>query len=157
MTSVNLSDQARERLREELEVLRTQRGAVTDGLDEVDTAGDRMDGAETLRRHDEVAMLDDRITELTRLLAGGHAPGEQAANELTPGTRVTVRQPDGSVETLRAVAITEEIAPGEEDTALTVDSPLGKALAGHGAGDTVGVETPDGTRRMDVIDIEPPE
>lgn len=156
MTTANLSDHARQRLQEELEVLRAQRRAVTDGLDDLDTAGDRMDGVETLRRHDEAAMLDERIAELVRLLAGGHPPGpDPAEDELVPGTRFTLRYSSGSVETLRAVAITEEIPPGEEDAVITLDSPLGRALTGHAVGETVRYETPEGTRRVEIVDVQP--
>jgi transcription elongation GreA/GreB family factor len=155
MTTVNLSDHARDRLREELEVLRAQRTALTDGLEDLDTAGDRMDDAETIRRVDEASILDERIAELVRLLAGGNpiAP-ETDGPELAPGSRLTVRWPDGTTQTLRAVAITEEIRPGEEDTVVTVDSPLGRALAGRGSGDTVDYDTPEGTRRVEILEVE---
>jgi transcription elongation GreA/GreB family factor len=158
MTTANLSDHARDRLNEELEVLRAQRRAVTDGLEDVDTAGDRMDDAENLRRHDEAAMLDDRIAELIRLLAGGVQAGgpDIVESELAPGTRVTLRHGNGTVETLRAVAITEEITPGEEDTVLTLDSPLGRAVAGHDVGETVRYETPEGAHRVEIVEVQPP-
>lgn len=156
MTTANLSDHARQRLQEELEVLRAQRKALTDGLDELDTAGDRADDAETIRRVDETGLVDDRIAELVRLLAGGHPiASDTDGPELAPGSRITLRREDGEVDTLRAVAITEEIRPGEEDKVITVDSPLGRALAGHGAGDTVGYDTPEGARQVRIVEVVP--
>ncbi len=156
MTTANLSDHARERLQEELGLLRAQRKALTDGLEDLDTTGDRMDDAETIRRVDETSIIDERIDELVRLLAGGSpvAP-ETDGPELTPGSRFTLRWADGTVQTLRAVAITEEILPGEEDTVITVDSPLGRALAGHHPGDSVRYDTPEGARRVEIVEITP--
>ena len=92
MTTANVSDQARERLQEELDVLRAQRAALTDGLDDVDSAGDAMDGAETLRRHDETAMLDGAPpAEAVPLQVTGVSPDDVRAWRL--GDKVYLRTP----------------------------------------------------------------
>jgi transcription elongation GreA/GreB family factor len=158
MTTANLSPEAQEKLRAELTMLRSQREGVVDALENADATGDRMDDAEILRRHDEIAMLDDRINELIRLLAGAPLPGPELPEDgPVPGTRVTLRYSDGSEETLRVVAITEEIAPGEEDSVLTLESPLGRALAGHGPGDTVSFRVPDGSVQVEIVEMTPPK
>jgi transcription elongation factor GreA len=156
MTGTNhLTDETRQQLREELDVLRTQRRELTEG-DEPGDVGDRADDAEQLQRQADAARLDDRIAELTRLLAGGLPPGAEDDDALPVDTKVTLRHADGETETLRVVAITEQARPGEEDSTVTLDSPLGEALAGHKAGDTIQVETPQGTREAEVVRIDRP-
>jgi transcription elongation factor GreA len=152
-----LGEEARHRLRTELDVLREQRKALGTG-DDVQGLGDRADDADALNRLSEAAIMDERIGELTRLLAGASPTSgfTDEQNLLPDGSRVTLRHGDGSVQSLRAVALTEQVPPGEEDSSLTLDSPLGRALAGHAAGDTVCYETPDGARRAEIVDIKPP-
>jgi transcription elongation GreA/GreB family factor len=156
-----LTEQARQRLRDELEILREQRRDLDGGQGDEDRANDFGDNAETLRRADDVARIDDRIKEITRLLAvGASAPGvntdQDTPGGLADGTTVTLRFEDGSVQTLYAVAITEEVPEQEQDRALSLDSPLGSALAGRGAGDTIHYDTPDGPRQAEVVKLEPP-
>jgi len=156
-----LTEQARQRLRDELEILRDQRRDLDDGQGGGDRANDFGDRAETLRRADDVARIDDRIKEITRLLAvGASVPGvntdQDMPDGLADGTTVTLRFEDGSVQTLYAVAITEEVPEQDQDRSLSLDSPLGRALAGRGAGDTIHYETPDGPRQAEVVKLEPP-
>jgi len=158
MTTANLSPEAQANLRAELELLRTRRAGVAEGLENADATGDRVDDADIIGRHDEIAMLDDRITEVIRLLHGAPLPGHDLGeDDPVPGTEVTLRYADGSTETLRVVAITEEIAPGEEDSVLTLESPLGRALAGHQQGDKVSFQVPDGTMEVEIVELTPPK
>jgi transcription elongation factor GreA len=164
MSSINdvspeLTEQTRQHLREELDVLREQRDELGPLSDEV--AGDGADSAEQLRRADDAARIDVRITEINRLLAGGSpVPGAgtdpDAADSLPDGSAVTLRFDDGTTATLRAAAFPEAIPDSERDDSLSLDSPLGRALAGTSAGDTVSYDTPAGERRAEVVKIEPP-
>lgn len=152
-----LDPEARGRLEEELARLSERRRSLGAEFDERDPVGDRADGAESLELADDVAWLDDRIDELVGLLSGASGSDDQsAADRLPDGTVVTVRFADSTVQTLRVVAITEEIPEGQEDTALTTHSPLSRALAGHHKGDTVGYPTPDGPAQVEVIDLRLP-
>jgi transcription elongation factor GreA len=154
-----LNEQARQRLADELEMLREQRRDLEGGQGNEDN--DFGDNAETLRRADDVARIDDRINEIIRLLAVGVlVPGvntdQDTPGGLADGTTVTLRFEDGSVRTLYAVAITEEVPEQEQDRSLSLDSPLGRALAGRAAGDTIHYDTPDGPRQAEVVKLEPP-
>jgi transcription elongation GreA/GreB family factor len=156
-TSPELTELTRQHLREELAVLREQRGELGELSDDV--PGDGADAAEQLVRAEEAARIDARVTEINRLLAGGSAvPGADldAPNGLPDGSVVTLRFDDGATVTLRAAAIPEAIPDSERDDSLSLDSPLGRALAGASAGDTVSYETPAGERRAEVVKIEPP-
>jgi transcription elongation GreA/GreB family factor len=149
---VRLSASARARLQEELKALRERRDGLVADSRALDTTGDRGDNAQPLVEDDEIARIDDRIDELSRVLAAG--AGQQAG--VPDGTTVTLRFGDGTEQTLQVVAITEEIPPGQEDTTITSDSPLGLALAGHQAGETISYATPAGAAQATILSLDLP-
>jgi transcription elongation GreA/GreB family factor len=152
-----LTDAARAELQDELDTLRAQRADLVDDPDD-QRAEDVGDHAESLRRADDVSRIDDRIQEIIRLLSGtGPGAGEHPASpELPEGSEVTLRYDDGAEETLRVVATAAAVAEEELDTVLTLDSPLGKALAERGGKDTVGYEGPDGPRTATLLSLTTP-
>lgn len=150
----NAIARTRQRLEEELARLRARRAALATELDGRDSVGDRADHADVLEQADDVAWLDDRIAELTGLIARGGLP-EPAADRLPHGSEVTLRFEDGEVSTLRVVAIPEEAAE-DDANALTLESPLGRALAGSVVGDIVQYRIPSGTALVEVLALRVP-
>ncbi|MER5394934.1 GreA/GreB family elongation factor [Saccharopolyspora sp. NPDC002686] len=151
-----LSEQARGKLEDELATLRERRRTLVAAIrDQESDVGDRADEANALESGDELAAVDERIRAVTDLLAGG--PGETPAGQVPDGTTATLRFDDGTEQTVRAVAITEEIATRQQGATVTTDSPLGLALAGHHIGDTISYSTPDGEVRARIISLEFPE
>jgi transcription elongation GreA/GreB family factor len=75
---------------------------------------------------------------------------------LPGGTEVTLRFADGEVVTMHVISIVEETPVGREDETLTAHSPLGEALAGHQAGDTVTYSTPQGQSQVELISMKLP-
>src|ERR687894_1620908 len=144
----------RQRLEEELAQLQARRAALAAELGDRDTVGDRADHADLLEQADDVAWLDDRIAEITGLLARGGVP-EPAAGRLPHGAGVTLRFDDGEVSTLRVVAIPEE-ATEDDAGAVTLDSPLGRALVGSKVGDIVQYGTPSGPALVEVVALRMP-
>ncbi|MGH3920158.1 MAG: GreA/GreB family elongation factor [Pseudonocardiaceae bacterium] len=151
----NVTARTRQRLEEELARLRDRRSVLAAELDERDAVGDRADHAEMLEQADDAAWLDDRIAEVTGLIARG-GPPDPAADRLPRGTEVTLRFDDGEVSTLRVVAIPEEVSEDDGADALTLDSPLGRALAGSGVGDIIQYGTPSGTALVEVLALRVP-
>lgn len=152
---INLTEPTRERLCQERAVLLRERS----DLDEGGSGGrseDFGDNAERLRRADDLARLDSRIREINRLLVRGIDPG-RIAGGLADGSRVTLRFEDGSQETLYVAAISEAVRDEDRDHSLSIDSPLGRALAGASPGDVVRYHTPGGARAAHVMAIEPPD
>jgi transcription elongation factor GreA len=151
----NAIARTRQRLEEELTQLQARRKALADELGGRDTVGDRADHADLLEQADDVAWLDDRIAEITGLLARGGVP-EPAAGRLPHGAEITLRFDDGEVSTLRVVAIPEE-ATEDDAGAVTLDSPLGRALVGSKVGDIVQYGTPSGPALVEVLAFRMPE
>lgn len=155
-----LSDQTRQHLESELATLTEQRGELG-SLGNEDGVSDSGDAAEQIRRIDDANRIDDRVKEIRRLLAGGTsmngpavAPEHQGG--LADGSVVTLRFDDGDTETLYAAAIPEAVPDAQRANSLSLDSPLGQALADSAPGDTITYETPDGEHQAEVLKIETP-
>ena len=154
-TRGGLSAEGRERLERELAQLREQRRELAADLSDDDRVGDRADQAVLLEQADDLAQMDGRIQEIIELLARAGWADERPGGVLD-GTLVTLRFADGTVETLQAVLVADEVPDDEGAQVFTVDSPLGLALAGCQAGDTVSYPTPEGEMRAEVLAIVPP-
>jgi transcription elongation factor GreA len=148
----------RTRLEQELARVREERRSLAARLGGEDpedpTGGDSADQADLLERSDDLARMDQRITEIGHLIAGLDAPHDSQG--LSDGTVVTLRFPDGVVATLRVVAIPEEAPAAQQDQVLTADSPLGRALVGRVAGDTITYAVPGGEAQAKVVAVQPP-
>jgi transcription elongation factor GreA len=143
-------------LDEELARLRTDRRTLAANLAGEDpedpVVGDSGDQAQALEGDDDLARIDRRISEVERLAADPDAAESPAG--IADGTVVTLRFPGGELSTFRVVTIAEQAGTDEE--VLTSDSPLGRALAGHGRGDTLIYEGPDGELSAEVVDLQAP-
>ncbi len=117
--------------------------------------GDHGDAAEAIQRADELAVLAERINELDRRLKSG-PPSSEDSDTLPGGTEVTLRFADGEVVTMYVISIVEETPVGHEGETLTARSPLGQALAGHQAGDTVTYSTPQGPSQVELLSVKLP-
>lgn len=144
----------RRRIEEELDELRSRRDQMRAELrGDADTVGDRGDDADALQRSEDLAGMEDQIKRLTWLLAGGNT---DAPGQLPNGTTVTLRFPGDEPIQMRIIHFLEETPAGEEDTTLTSDSPLGLALFGRQAGETVTYSTPRGDLHVELLAIDFP-
>ena len=150
------ADAARENLAAELDRLRQRRDRLeVEVKNDRGMVGDHGDAAEAIQRADELVVLADRINELDRRLRT--PPSHSDKSETLPGgTEVTLRFPDGEVVTMQVISIVEETPVGRESETLTARSPLGQALAGHKAGDTVTYSTPQGENQVELISVKLP-
>jgi transcription elongation GreA/GreB family factor len=150
------ADAARENLAAELDRLKQRRDRLeVEVKNDRGMVGDHGDAAEAIQRADELVVLADRINELDRRLRSGPSPSDDS-EALPGGTEVTLRFPDGEVVTMHVISIVEETPVGREAETLTARSPLGQALAGHKAGDTVTYTTPQGENQVELISVKLP-
>ncbi|MFJ3583244.1 GreA/GreB family elongation factor [Streptomyces sp. NPDC090127] len=144
-----LSADALRALRKDLDELRAERDSVAATLRDEDPVGDRADEADELQRASDVARLDRRIDELDGRIREASVADAPTAGVVGVGSSVTVRFADGSEAALQVGEVAEEL----DATLVTADSPLGRALLGHGAGDTVSYRTPDGSTNAVVVSV----
>lgn len=152
-----LTRQGFQRLHEELEWLRTvKRQEVAARLREAmeDGGGDMgvdLD-AEYEAAKNEQSFVEGRIQELEILLAnarviedGGHRDTVQV------GAKVTIQEEGGDPELYTIVGPAEA---NPREGRISNESPLGRALMDHRAGDTVRVEAPGGSFTVQVTKVE---
>ncbi|MET9676216.1 GreA/GreB family elongation factor [Streptomyces sp. NPDC006482] len=146
-----LSAVGREAFTRELVDLRTEREAVAVTLREGggDQPGDRADQADELQRVTELQRLDSRIAEIEGRLREGAVAGPPSTETVGVGSTVTVRFADATEETVQIAEVAEVL----DATMVTADSPLGAALLGHRAGDTVTYDTPEGRTTAVVVSL----
>ncbi|OBI95273.1 GreA/GreB family elongation factor [Mycobacterium asiaticum] len=154
--STDLAAAARENLAAELDRLKQRRDRLeAEVRNDRGMVGDHGDAADAIQRAEELVVLGDRINELDRRLKAGPADGDPS-DVLPGGTEVTLRFADGEVVTMHVISIVEETPVGHEAETLTARSPLGQALAGHQAGDTVTYSTPQGPTQVELISVKLP-
>ncbi|MFJ3306347.1 GreA/GreB family elongation factor [Streptomyces sp. NPDC086549] len=144
-----ISDAARHALEQEIADLRAERETVAATLRENDTVGDRADEADELQRANELERLDARISEISTRLRQAAEAGPPSTDVVGVGSTVTVRFADGTVETLRIDAEAVQL----DQTMVTADSPLGRALLGHRTGDLVSYDAPGGRATAVVVSL----
>jgi transcription elongation GreA/GreB family factor len=145
-------------LEAELEELKRRRERVAADLDSMrDAVGGLVDAdaADQIALADELTAIDDRIAEINWHLHGG-PPESEVPGALPDGTEVTLRFPDGELVRMRVVAIAGEV-PIVDEHALSPDSPMGLALAGHRPGDVVTFETPQGPQQVELVAVRYPD
>ncbi|MEV0319216.1 GreA/GreB family elongation factor [Streptomyces sp. NPDC050658] len=144
-----ISATARRALEKELADLRTERNADAATLQDNPETGDRADQADELRRLAVIGRLDDRITEITLRLRQADDAGPPSTDEVGMGSTVTLRFPDGSLQTVEIGEVAEPLDP----TMVTYDSPIGRALMGHRAGDSVSYVAPGGAAAVTIVSL----
>ncbi|MFG2330856.1 GreA/GreB family elongation factor [Streptomyces sp. NPDC048604] len=146
-----MSAAARTAVEQELADLSREREAVAVTLrgGGGDQTGDRVDQADELERGTELARLDRRIAELEGRLKEADVAGAPSTDEVGAGSTVTVRFADGDEQTLHI----GEVAEMYDAAMVTADSPLGSALMGRRAGDTVTYKAPDGPTSAVVVSV----
>ncbi|WP_392673472.1 GreA/GreB family elongation factor [Streptomyces sp. LN785] len=136
-------------LQQELDELRSDRGKVAATLRGEDPVGDSADEADELQRASDLARLDGRIAEIEGRIQEASVAGPPPAGTVGVGSTVTVRFAEGAETTVRIGEVVED----PDRSLVTADSPLGRALLGRRAGDTVNYETPEGGASVVVLSL----
>ncbi|MFF5278218.1 GreA/GreB family elongation factor [Streptomyces sp. 900116325] len=144
-----ISDVAREALERELADLRAERETVAATLRGGERVGDMADAADELQRGTELDRLDTRIAEVDGRLREAAVAGPPRTDRVGVGSTVTVRFADSTEATVQIGEVAEVL----DRTLVTADSPLGRALLGCRAGDTISYETPEGRSTAVVLSL----
>ncbi|HEY8679032.1 MAG TPA: transcription elongation factor GreA [Candidatus Dormibacteraeota bacterium] len=139
-----------EALKTELVALRARRPAM---VEEVAAARSQGDLSENFAYHDarqHLGMLDGRIQTIENTLRRAQVVEETGTSGVVRiGSTVVVRDEFGE-------SSYEIVGPTEGNMArglMSVASPLGSAMVGRGAGDTVTFKTPGGERQATIVTV----
>jgi len=148
-----LSNTARARLENELVELQTARAV--HASEPIDVCGDVADIAEFAARDMVLEQYDRRISHLREVLsdAVGGYDGSPDDETVRPGVVIALQfGTDGVTERFVVGDIAERDAAIE---VITPASPLGRALIGARAGDSVECKAPHGTVRAAIVHVRP--
>ena len=151
-----LTQDAYDRLKAELDDLVAQRPAIAQKINAAREEGDLKENGGYHAAREEQGVMEARIRHLQELLHTakvGETPTESGT--AVPGTVLTVRfEGDDDTETF-LLGSREEGQAGSLEV-YSPNSPLGSALIGAKAGDTVGYALPDGgSMEVTLVSAEP--
>ena len=154
MTTTFLTKEGYQKLADELEFLRTtKRKEVAERLHEAMEGGELIENAEYEAAKNEQAFVEGRIQEVEIILASARIIEEKNNDPTTVqvGDTVVVKEGNNSPEEYTIVGAAEA---NPREGKISNESPLGRALLSHGAGDDVTVEAPGGTFKVRVVKIK---
>lgn len=156
MTTTFLTKEGYQKLADELEFLRvTKRQEVANRLHEAMEGGELIENAEYEAAKNEQAFVEGRIQELEMILASARVIEEKKKKEkgdlVQVGSKVTIKE-DGSKPEQYSIVGAAEANPREGK--ISNESPIGKAILNHRAGEEVNVEAPGGTFKVKIVKVE---
>jgi transcription elongation factor GreA len=146
---VLLTKEGLDKLQIELDELRTvRRPEIAERIKYAKDFGDITENAEYEDAKNEQGMLEGRILTLEMMVRNAVIIEQaEVGGVVQVGSTVEVKDEDGTV----AFTI---VGPAEVDVTsgrISMESPVGKALLGRRIGDRVEVQSPGGTRQLQVV------
>jgi transcription elongation factor GreA len=148
-----LTAEGAEKLKVELADLKgPQRAALAARLRDAIQMGDLSENADYHKAKEDQAFLEGRIQELEYTLSNAHiVDGTARKDVVSVGMRVTVQEEGFDPETFYIVGAKEA---DPRNGKISHESPFGRALMDHKAGDVTEAETPGGKTRLKILKIE---
>lgn len=148
-----LTEEGARRLREELEYLKgPAREQLAERLRAAIQMGDLSENADYISAKEDQGFMEGRILELDAVLRNVVILNEDGHHdEVNVGSHVTIQEDDYEPETYYLVG------PKEADPRngrISHESPIGRALLGHKAGEEVTADTPAGSLKLKILKIE---
>ncbi len=156
MESIPISEQGFERVRQELERLKSERPGVIQAIKEAREEGDLSENAGYDAARERQGMLEAKITYIESRMPRFNVidPAALGGEKIIFGASVKLADLDTDQEreyTLVGPDETDFIP--KEKNAISVFSPVGRALLGKEAGDEVTVDAPRGKIHYEVIQV----
>lgn len=154
MAKTPITVRGAELLRVELHRLKTvERPAVIEAIAEARSHGDLSENAEYDAARERQGFIEGRISEIESKLGNAQIidPATlDAEGRCVFGSTVEVEDEDGGSMAWQIVGEDEaDIKAGR----ISVTSPIGRALIGKSAGDSVDVQTPGGLKHYEILDV----
>lgn len=151
---VILTREGLEQLEQELENLRSvKRAEVKERLKEAIALGDLSENSEYDDAKNEQAFMEGRILELEKMIRNAKVIEDDVQQEgvISVGSLVKVR--DIEFDEISEYRLVGTVEADPMNNRISNESPVGRALLGHKAGETVNVEVPAGIIKMEILEI----
>jgi len=155
MATAYLTQEGYDKLQEELDFLITvRRQEIANRLREALEDGDAgIDAdAECDAARNEQAFVEGRIREIETILSNFEIIDDNGKNDIVEvGAKVTIQEEDMEPEVYTIVGAVET---NPKNGRISNESPLGRALLGHSAGENVTVKAPNGEFTVTILKVE---
>ncbi len=147
-----LTPDGKRKLQEELEHLRNvRRPQIAERIRLAKEGGDITENSGYEEAKNEQGFVEGRIMTLEAMLRDAVVLTEpQGSDSVQIGSHVTVKDPEGEAMVYHIVGSAEA---DPRQGRISNESPVGKALIGHRAGDIVAVRTPAGSVHFTIVSI----
>ena len=154
MDDIKLSHQAHQRLSEELaERSGPTRRHISELIERAREMGDLKENGDYHAAKNEQGLNEARIRQLEATLKAAVVVESTSVDKVEAGTLVEVRMEGDDETSTYLIGSIEERGSGYD--VMSPGSPLGKALVGHAAGETVIYEAPAGRFAVEIITVRP--
>jgi transcription elongation factor GreA len=148
-----ISKEKRDELKDELDHLKnTRRQEVAKEIERAKALGDLSENAEYQQARADQANLEGRISEIKELLREAEIVEKTQSDTVQVGSSVTIRKKHSSKEQEYEIVGKEEADMSAGKISHT--SPVAAALMDHQEGETVEIETPNGSTEYTIESIE---
>ena len=156
MTTIPLTKRGAEKLKEELQRLKTKdRPAVIAAIAEARSHGDLSENAEYEAAKERQGFIEGRIAEIEHKLSLAHIidPKEiHAEGKVVFGSTVTLQDLDNEEEVVYQIVGEDEADIKQRK--ISVGSPIARALIGKEEGDVAEVQAPGGVREYEIVQVQ---
>ncbi len=150
-----LTAEAAERLEEEVTRLEGEgRREIAERIGIAREWGDLKENAEYHAAKEEAAMLEAKIARMRDQLRTSEIV--EAANGDGAGMYSSVTYADAKAGKEMTFTLVPATEADPSQKRISIDSPVGQALAGAGKGDQRTLETPGGERAITIVDVQQP-
>lgn len=149
-----LTDEGLKKLEAELEELTTvKRTEIAEKIEIARSFGDLSENSEYDEAKNEQAIVEARIADLEAMLRNVRVLDEEEINAsiIHVGSKVRVKDLDFDEIVDYQIVGSSETDP--MNGKISDESPVGSALIGHAAGETVEVETPGGIVKFEILEV----
>lgn len=144
------------KLQKELDELRSgKRTEVAERLREAMEGGDLIENAEYESAKNEQAFVEGRIQELKMILANAHIIDDEDTENngyIQVGSTIYLRE-DGEKRSDKYIIVGAAEADPRNGM-ISNESPIGKAVLGHKAGEDIEIEAPDGNLKFRITTVK---
>ncbi len=151
---VILTREGLEQLEQELENLRSvKRTEVKERLKEAIALGDLSENSEYDDAKNEQAFMEGRILELEKMIRNAKVIEDDTQEEGVISVGSLVKVKDIEFDEINEYRLVGTVEADPMNNRISNESPVGRALLGHKAGEIIDVEVPAGIITLEILEI----
>lgn len=144
-----ITEEGKRELEDELEELKSRRGAIADKIAEARDFGDLSENAEYDSAREEQGLVESRIAEIEDIILNAELIKGGSKTKVSLGSKVELK-------TGKKTVTYTVVGPVEADPLegkISNESPIGLALMGKKVGDKATIKTPKGDIEYEIVKI----